>query len=90
MSKRADIQTRLAEVCVSLGLDDAYGVLTGEHGAGRGSYRTVTFCKARSLDGEIRVYGPSFILIRTNRDRDGVRLKSADEAETYLRREFGR
>jgi hypothetical protein len=42
-----------------------YGVLEGL--AKDKSYRSVTFGVARTLDAEVRIYGPEFMILRTSR-----------------------
>lgn len=83
-SKRAAIQEELVEFLDGLGLNTPYGLITGQHGRGRGSYRSVTFCRARTLDGEVRVYAPSWFLIRSNLNPGGVRVGSLAEAKAVL------
>ena len=57
MSKREDIQNDVAEFLESVGLDEVYGVLTGLDTLDNGrKVRTVTFCRARSLDGQVIIY----------------------------------
>jgi hypothetical protein len=62
-SPREQTAHALADTCVCAGLNDSYGVLTSKVEADK-SYWAVTFCKARILDGEIRVYSPRFILVK--------------------------
>ena len=62
MSVRSDIADRFANAFNANRLNDSYGVSVGKGGGDR--YYTVTFCKARVLDGVVNVYGPKFILVK--------------------------
>ena len=57
---RQDLVDSVRETLEDLGLDDSYGITETEHG----KYAALTFCKARILDGEVRVYGPKFTYIK--------------------------
>lgn len=63
MSPREQVAHNLADTCICGGLNDSYGVLISKVESDK-SYWAVTFCKARILDGEIRVYSPRFILVK--------------------------
>ena len=60
MSVRRAIQRAIAEACSALDLDEVYGVIESKEKR----YRAVTFCRAAILDGEVRIYGENFILVR--------------------------
>ncbi len=60
MSARKDLATRLFEFCNEVGLNEVYGCLENLEG----KLRTVTFCKARILDGTISIYGLNFIQVK--------------------------
>ncbi len=63
MSDREVVQVAIADQLMGEPKFNApYGVLTGISKDNR--YRTVTFGISRTLDAEIRVYGPHFILLR--------------------------
>lgn len=90
-SEREQIARNLAETCVFGGLNEAYGVLCQKATNQKGkTYWSVTFAKARTLDGSIQVYSPTFILISwqtANRDLPATGrqvLKSEDEARDFL------
>jgi hypothetical protein len=64
MSPRQQVAQNLADTCVFGGLNDVYGVSCEKSTDKKGkSHWSVIFCKARALDGVIRVYSESFILI---------------------------
>ena len=60
MSARKDLSTRLFEFCNEHGLNEVYGCLENLDG----KIRTLTFCKARILDGQINIYGLNFIQVK--------------------------
>lgn len=63
MSEREQLVREFVEYIRKQGHFNApYGILEGK--AANGQYRTVTFGRSRTLDVELRVYGPQFILIR--------------------------
>jgi hypothetical protein len=88
MSEREQIQNDIASFLDSVGLNEVYGVLTGldEAPNGRCKIRTITFCRARTLDGCVSIYGPKFIKVDTNRD-SGV-FTSADDAKAWIKAKF--
>jgi len=59
MSARKDLSTRLFEFCNEVGLNEVYGCIENFDG----KLRTLTFCKAKILDGTISVYGLNFIQV---------------------------
>ena len=63
MSKREEILEDLIEALQEADLDQVYGINTGLSQDKK--YRYATFCRARTLDGEVRVYSPNWILFRT-------------------------
>lgn len=85
-SERAALQDRIAEFLQEHKLDQVYGVIRGRQGRGRGSYRSLTFCLARAVDGEIRIFGPRFILVRSNRCEQVCRSEA--EVLQHLRTEY--
>lgn len=63
--RRRAIAEKIADLISDKGLTQPFG---GEvyHGNSEGrTYHGVTFAIPRLLDGEVRVYGPNFILIRS-------------------------
>lgn len=64
MSQRNEIAQNLAETCIFGGMNDSYGVSCERSTDKKGkTHWSVLFCRARILDGVIRVYSPNFILI---------------------------
>lgn len=63
-SERETVAQALADTCVFGGLNDSYGVNVSRGEARGRNFWSVTFARARYLDGEIRVYSPGFIQIR--------------------------
>ncbi len=88
MSPRQQVAQNLAELCVFGDLNDAYGVSCERATDSKGKpHWLVLFCKARVLDGVIRVYSDRFILItwKGMGQRDGKQVcRSADEAKEFL------
>ena len=73
MSIREDISQRIADHLEAWGLNTSpSGVSVTRVVEGRKSYRSVSFGVARYLDGEVRVYGPSFVMVRTSRTGDAI------------------
>lgn len=62
-SIREEVAEALADTCVFGGLNESYGVIKSKETAKGKTYWSVTFAKARTLDGYIRVYSPSFIYV---------------------------
>ena len=95
MSPREQVAHNLADTCICGGLNDAFGVQVSKTEADK-SYWGVTFCKARILDGEIRVYSPRFILVKwqtTIRDlpaKGNSRFNSEYEAKSFIVSKFVR
>jgi hypothetical protein len=95
ISPRQQVARNLADTCVFGGLTDSYGVNVTKSADGKGKeYWSVTFCKARVLDGEIRVYSPNFILItwqtafRTMAPRGREVFRSEYTAKEFLVKNF--
>ena len=87
MSERENIQNDIASFLESVGLNEVYGVLTGLDTLSNGrKVRTVTFCKARTLDGCITIYGPKFIKVDTNRGSEI--FESAENAKAWIKAKF--
>ena len=64
ISPRQQVAQDLADACIFGDLNDSYGVSLEKATDAKGkTYWSVLFCKARVLDGVIRVYSPSFIMI---------------------------
>lgn len=63
-SIRSQVAQNLVDTCVFGSLNDSYGVmLTKDTDKKNKSFWGITFCKARILDGYIRVYSEKYILI---------------------------
>lgn len=60
MSKREEILGDLVEALQEADLDQVDTGLSQDK-----KYRWATFCRVRTLDGEVRVYSPNWILFRT-------------------------
>lgn len=64
-SPREDLAQELLDICKFGGLDDSYGADMSRSTDAKGkTYWHVSFCKARYLDGVIKVYSEKFILIK--------------------------
>jgi len=63
-SPREEVADGLADTCVFGGLNESYGVSKAKGEANGKSFWTITFAKARTLDGVIKVYSPTFIQIK--------------------------
>jgi hypothetical protein len=66
MSTREQLQQQFYQQCIGRGFDAPYGVLTGQESFGAKA-RTVTFGRALTLDATIRIFGPTFIQVKTSR-----------------------
>lgn len=83
------------DILTELHLDEVYGLVRGDgvSKAGR-KFKSVTFCKARILDGAVDVYSPAFMVvswqtaIRTMPHRGSRVCKSLDELRTFLTDSF--
>lgn len=87
MSERENIQNDMAEFLESAGLDEVYGVLTGLDTLDNGrKVRTVTFCRARTLDGQVIIYSANFVQVKTNRDTEV--FTSAEDAKAWIQAKY--
>jgi hypothetical protein len=90
MGYRTDITDQFEEFLTDNGLDDAYGIVRTEGS----KFHGLTFCKARNLDGSVRVYGPKFILVeyRTRYgdlpNHERVVFESVENAMDFIRLAF--
>jgi hypothetical protein len=64
MSPRQQVAQNLADTCMFGGLNDSYGVSVAKTEEKGKTFWSVTFAKARILDGVIKVYSPKFILVK--------------------------
>jgi len=63
-SLREEVAQNLLDTCVCGGLDQVYGANKSRATDAKGkAYWSVSFCRARILDGEIKVYAENFIVI---------------------------
>ena len=87
-SERENILNKIVEVLHEKGMDEVYGVQTGI--ADTKKYRYATFCRARTLDGEVKVFGSKFIQIKWQRGGKWGNevLRSLDEAKEFLQKNF--
>ena len=87
MSEREDIQNDFVTFFETVGLNEVYGVLAGLDTLPNGrKVRTVTFCRARTLDGAITIYGPNFIKVDTNRDNEI--FGSAEDTKAWIQAKY--
>ena len=85
MSEREKLQDHLEQYLKGLGLDQVYGVLTGMETTPKGQkVRTLTFCRARTLDGTVKIFSPTFFTVNTSRVRQTQVFRSLEELEEYL------
>jgi hypothetical protein len=64
-SPREELAQELLDVCIFGGLDEVYGATKDKRIDAKGkTYWSILFCKARVLDGAIKVYSEKFILIK--------------------------
>ena len=90
MSARGDLQNRLEAFLNDNGLNEVYGVLGGGETtklANGKMVRTLSFCKARTLDGEVMIWGPKYIVVTTNRTGTDI-FESVDDVEAFLKLRF--
>lgn len=89
-SPRHEAALRLADTLQCLGLDDCYGISMERAVDKKGkNHWSILFCKARTVDGLIRVYSDRFIMITfQQRHREAQKFTSVHDAKRYLIREF--
>ena len=64
-SPRESVAQELYETCLFGGLNESYGASMGKRTDAKGkSYWDVSFCKARTVDGTVKVYSEKFILVK--------------------------
>lgn len=92
LSLRGEVAQNLADTCIFGGLNDSYGVSCQRDTDKKGkTHWSILFCKARVLDGVIRVYSERFILITWQGlgERNGKYVaKSEHDAKTFLVNHF--
>jgi hypothetical protein len=90
MSARSDLQDRLEGFLNDNGLNEVYGVLGGGEAtklANGKMVRTLSFCKARTLDGEVMIWGPRYIVVTSNRTGTDI-FDSVEAVEAFLMARF--
>ena len=87
---RTEVVDKIEEFLLENGLDEVYGVLREDEA----KYASLTFCKARDLDGSIKVYGPRFILVQYQTRigdlprKDSAVFESVEDTLEFLRLAF--
>jgi hypothetical protein len=91
VSPRQRAALEIQDTLFCLGLDEVYGIsLTRATDAKGKKYWSITFCKARTIDGVVKVYSDRFIVIKIQQRDRGMpsRFTSALEAKQWLVKEF--
>lgn len=85
MSKTTEVFDSIYAIIRGSNFNAPYGVLdsTGASPSGK-KYKSITFGRARTLDAEVRIYGPSFIMIRTSRHGQQV-FRDATNAIDFIK-----
>ena len=86
VSPREQVALNLADTCVCADLNQSYGVAVTKATDQKGkSYWSVTFAKARTLDGIIRVYSERFIQVKwQGANRGSEVFRTEYEAKRFL------
>lgn len=90
MSVRQKLENELVSFLNKEKLNDSYGVITEHHGR----YRSVTFCRSKITDAEIRIYGPNFLLLKWQTGNRSLpfngqeKFKSVDGLKEFIRQHF--
>jgi hypothetical protein len=91
-SLRHQVAINLMDTCIFGALNDSYGVSCEKATDSKGkAHWSVLFCKARVLDGVIRVYSERYILITWQGlgERNGKQVcRSEHEAKGFLVNRF--
>lgn len=90
-SPRHEAALRISDTLLCLGLDDSYGITMERAVDKKGkSHWSITFCKARTVDGLVRVYSDRYFQITMqNQDRAEV-FRSLYDAQSWLVQRFAR
>ena len=92
VSPRQQVALNLADTCIFGALNDSYGVSCEKAVDSKGkAHWSVLFCKARVLDGVIRVYSERYILITWQGmgERNGKHVaRSEHDAKDFLVNRF--
>jgi hypothetical protein len=95
-SIRQQVAQNLVDTCVFGGLNEVYGCNLRKNTDQHQTFWESTFCKARNLDGSIRVYSPTFIMIKwvtrySELPHKGKEIFHSEEAaKTFLIKNFVR
>jgi hypothetical protein len=91
VSPRHEAALKIADTLMCLGLDDCYGVEMQRAIDKKGKQHwSILFCKARTVDGVVRVYSDRFIMIAIQQRRGAEKFTSPRDAQAWLVREFAR
>lgn len=96
MSIRQQVAQNLADTCIFGGLNEVYGVNVEKttDSKSKKTFWSVTFCQSRVTDGVIRVYSPSFIMVKWQTGDRSLAAKgqevfhSEEAAKTFLVKNF--
>lgn len=90
MSPREQVAHDLADTCTFGGLNESYGVQVTKSEENGKNFWLVTFARARTLDGLIRVYSPVFIQVKWQgpSGRGSEVLRSPAAAKAFLTSKF--
>jgi hypothetical protein len=96
MSPRELAQENIRHTLMDLELNQVYGILEGKGVTPNGkTYRSLTFCQAETLDGEVKIFGPKFIVVRYKTairrlPHEGYeQFASVEECQKWLIETFG-
>jgi len=89
ISPRQRAALEIKDTLQCLGLDDSYGISMERAVDKKGKMHwSILFCKARTVDGIIRVYSDRFVQIAIQQRRGAERFTSVHDAQRWLIREF--
>lgn len=89
VSPRHEAALRIADTLQCLGLDDSYGIQMERAVDKKGKQHwSILFCKARTIDGVVRVYSDRFIMITIQQRRGAERFTSPRDAQVWLVEQF--
>jgi hypothetical protein len=91
VSPRHAVVLELSDTLLCAGLNEVYGIVRskGKNKNGK-EYRSITFCRARTLDGVIEVYSPYFIIVKWLRGgvRGHEKFTGAEDVKRFIIKEF--
>ena len=89
VSPRQKAALEISDTLMCLGLDEVYGISMERGTDAKGkNYWGLTFCKARIVDGVVRVYSDRFIQIKVQQSRTSEVFRSPREAKAWLVRQY--